>query len=108
MAINDTVVVADSGIADNNSLIIDGSSTETGSVEVFELGGTVGAEIYKETDLDGDGSYEVSVAVDTTSNSWNTQQNQLVVSQSNDHRLKILNTSGGSGDFYAVGMEVDD
>lgn len=108
MAVNDTFHQTGDGVADSGDFIIDGSGAETGAAEVFEIGGTGAATIYKETDVDGDGSWSLSVEVDSISGTWHSQLNQLVVSQSNDHRLRIRNTSGGSADYYATGMEVDD
>lgn len=108
MAVNDSYVNSADGLADGGDLIIDGSSSGTGAVEIFEIGGAAAADVIKETDPDADSTFEVSVTIDSFSGSFHSQKNQLVVSQSNDHRLRINNTSGGAADFYAVGMEVDD
>lgn len=108
MAVNDSYVNSADGLANGGDLIIDGTGAGTGAVEVFELGGGGAADIYKETDPNDDGTYEVSVLIDSFSGSFHSQKNQLVVTDSNNHRLRINNTSGGPADFFATGMEVDD
>lgn len=108
MAVNDRNVQTATGVADGSDFIIDGSGSGTGAVEIGELGGTGGADIYREVDPDGDSTFEVSVRIDQVSNNWHSQINGLVVSAGANTRIRVNNTSGGSADFYAVGMEVDD
>jgi len=108
MAINDSFEADATGVADDGDFIIDGSSADTGAAEVFELGGSDAAKVYREVDIDGDGTWEISVLIDSTTDVWHSQKNQLVVSQSNNVRIRIVNTSGGPADFYSFGMEVDD
>lgn len=95
-------------MASGADFLIEGNDSATGAAEVSELGGTGGAEIYKETDVDGDGSYEVSVMVDSFTGEWFSQQNGFIISAGERHRLRIRNTSGGTASYYATGMEVDD
>lgn len=112
MALNDVFHKADSSVSSGGGeLIVDGSSGDTGAAEVFEMGGDVDVEVYKETDPDGDGNFEVSVLIDTfapTSGGWHSQDNGIVVSNSNNHRLRIVNTDGSAGQIYATGIEVSD
>jgi hypothetical protein len=108
MAINDTYHVTATGVADGGNFTIEGSASGTGAAEVGELGGTGDADIYRETDVDGDGTYEVSVIIDSLLGEWHSQQNGLVVSSSNNHRIRVNNKSGGPQDYYATGVEVDD
>lgn len=108
MAINEVFHVADEAVAPGGELIVDGSSSETGAAEVFEMGGEVDATVYRETDVDGDGTYEISVPVDAFPAPWHTQKNQIVVSQSNNQRLRIVNESEDAGSIYTTGMEVND
>lgn len=107
MAVNDAYVVSGAGIADSDDLIIAGSDTETGAAEVGELAGTVAAELYREVDVDDDGTYEVSAQIDSFNGSWHTQKNGLLVSDADNLRLRIVNVSGGAGGFLAAGMEVN-
>jgi len=113
MALNDTYVEAADALGDTNELIVDASTTDTGDAEIVELGGTGDAEIYKETDVGGDGTYEVSVQIsgpsdstNPTTGTWHYQDNSITVSQSANHRIRIVNVSGGTADFYATGFEV--
>lgn len=108
MAVNDAFHKTGVSVADTGDFIIDGSAAGTGAAEVFELGGDAGADIYRESDPGGDGTYEVSVLIDSKTGVWHSQLNQFVVSQSNNHRLRINNTSGGGANYFATGMEVDD
>lgn len=113
MAINDHAADGEV-LAAGGTLVIDGSGAETGAIEVTELGATVDAEVRKETDIDNDGTFEVSVTVadpnssdNPTTGVWHTQDNNLTVSQSQNHRLVVENISGGQGQFYYSGFEVD-
>jgi hypothetical protein len=108
MAINDAYHESSNNLADAGEFIADGSTAGTGAAEVFELAGTGGAEIYREEDIDGDGTYEISVKIDSTLGNWHSQKNQLVVSDSKNLRIRVVNISGGPADYYATGMEVDD
>lgn len=108
MAINDSFEADATGVADSGEFIITGSGSETGAAEVFELGGSGAAEIYREVDIDSDGTWEVSVLIDSTTEQWHSQKNQLVVSQSKNVRIRVVNTSGQTANFFATGMEVDD
>lgn len=108
MAVNDTFHENAIGVADAGEFIVDGSGAGTGAAEVFELGGTGDADVYRETDTNADGTFDLSVKIDDLTGEWHSQLNQLVVSQSNNHRIRVLNVSGASADYYATGMEVDD
>ena len=108
MAVNDAYHVNENDLADTGELIADGSTSDTNAAEVHELAGTGDAEIYRESDPDDNGTFEVSVLIDTVSGTWHSQLNQLTVSQSQNHRLRVVNTSGNPNDYYVTGMEVDD
>jgi len=108
MARNDTNVQTATGVANGSDFIVNASGSGTGAVEVGEVGGTGSADVFREVDPDGDGTFEVSVLIDQPSSQFHSQINGLVVSSSENTRIRINNTSGSSADFYAVGMEVDD
>lgn len=108
MAVNDVYHVADEAVAADGSLTAQGSDAETGAAEVFEIGGDVDVTVYRETDVDGDGTYEVSVLIDAFSAPFHSQKNQIVVSTSNNQRLRIENVSETAGSLYATGLEVND
>jgi hypothetical protein len=108
MARNDSFSAESTGLANGDDFIIDGSSAGTGAVEIFEMGGSGSADVYREIDPDDDTTFEVSVLIEKLSAPWHSQKNQLVVSRSNNVRIRINNTSGGTADFFVTGMEVDD
>lgn len=107
MAVNDSYTKPANGLADGGDLIVDGSGAGTGAVNVTEIGATGASDIYREVDVDGDGTYEVSIKMDAKTGEWQSQGNDLLASQSQDIRLRINNTSGGVIDVYTAGYEVD-
>lgn len=108
MARQDPITVSATGLADGSDLIIDGSSASTGAIDVFELFGNAACEVYREVDTDGDGTFEVSVVIEVPTGDWHSQDNRLTVSQSQNSRLRLNNTSGGTADYSAQGFEVPD
>lgn len=108
MAINDVYHRSDPSVAPDGELIADGTNAETGAAEVFEVGGDVDVTIYRETDTTDDGTYDLSVPIDAFPGPFHTQQNQIVISDSNNHRLRIVNEDTEAGPIYLTGMEVND
>jgi hypothetical protein len=107
MARQDPITVSGS-IADAADLIIDGSGAGTGAVDVFELGGTGACDVVREIDSNGDGTFDVAVTIQSPSGAFHSQKNALSVSQSQNTRLRVTNTSGASNEYYAAGYEVPD
>jgi len=108
MAVNDSYTKSTDGLADTNDLIIDGSAAGTGAINITEVGGTGDCEVYREVDSANDGTWAVSVKMDSPTNTWHSQENDLLASQSQNTRLRIKNVSGGAIDVFAAGYEVDD
>lgn len=108
MAVNDSFTESVDALADAGDLIVDGSEGGTGAINVTEFGATGAVDVYREVDPDGDGTFEVSVNIDTQSGNWHSQGNDLIASQSQNVRIRLNNTSGGTIDVYAAGYEVDD
>jgi hypothetical protein len=110
MPVNDTYVKSATGVAASGDIIIDGSGSGTGEIDVSEMGGTNGAVIYREVDTAGDGSWSTVVEVDNKTGSWHTQLNNMrcVKNPANGDpvRLRINNDSGSSGDYYVLGVEL--
>lgn len=107
MAVNDSFADANTGLADATDWVIDGSSTDTGALNVTELSGSADAEIYREQDPDGDGTWEYRTQIDAPTGTWHSQGNNLLISQSENVRLVVRNVSGGTADFAATGYEVN-
>lgn len=108
MAVNDSYTKATDGLADAGDLIIDGSGAGTGAINITELGATGDCDVYREVDTAGDGTWAVSETIESPTGTWHSQGNDLLVSQTQNVRLRINNTSGGGIDVYAAGYEVDD
>jgi len=107
MTVNDSYAKATNGLANGGDFIVDGSGAGTGAVNVTELGGTADCDIYREVDTAGDGSWAVSVKIDDVTGNWHSQGNDILCSQSQNTRIRINNTSGGTIDVYSSGYEVD-
>lgn len=107
MAVNDSFADANDGLADATDWVIDGSSSGTGAVNITELAGGGDAQIYREQDPDGDGTWEIRTQIDTPSGTWHSQGNDLLVSGAANVRLVVRNVSGGAADFQVAGYEVD-
>lgn len=108
MAINDRYTDSESGLADNGDFIINASGTDTGVVQITELGGTGDADVYREVDEGQTGTFEVSVLVDSPENEWHSQDNNLWIGDDgtgNEVRIRVTNTSGANQEYYAVGFE---
>lgn len=96
---------AQADLADSGELVIDGTNSGTGAIDVTELSGTGGANVYRDVD---DGSIAVSTLIDQPTGNWHSQKNILVVSQAANAELRIVNTSGGNASFSVTGYEVPD
>jgi hypothetical protein len=108
MTTNDTIVGAGS-FGDSGSLIVDATGSGTNAAKITEIGGTAGGKVYREIDIDGDGSFEVSAVIeDSNASAFNSQGNSLRVSDNHNARLRIENTSGGEAQYWAIGYEVDE
>lgn len=107
MARNDPYFVHDT-LDDTQELSIDGGQAGTGAAEITELGGGEDAEVYRDVDTNGDGTYDESHLIDEVVGEWHSQLNELIVSESENTRLRIVNISGENSVFYyASGIEVD-
>lgn len=108
MAVGDSYSATANSMASQGDFLVEGAGSATGAAEIGEIGGSGGADVYRQFDPDNDGTYEIEVQIDTFSGQWTSQQNGLVVSDAQGTRLRIRNTSGGAADYYAIGMEVQD
>jgi hypothetical protein len=108
MTVNDAYVESAQGVVDGGTLVIAGAAADTGAAVIGEIATTGAAEVTREVDPDGDGTFEVSVVIDSFSVGFHSQGNDLLVSQSQNTRLVVTNTSGGAIDAAAIGYEVDD
>lgn len=107
MAINDFFKTHAKDLAPGDQLIVDGSSSETGCVEIHEVFASSGVGIYKEVDTDNDGSFSLSILIESQTDSFHSQGNQVEVSGENSVRLRLVNTSNASADYVLNGIEVN-
>lgn len=107
MAVNDAFEKASDGLADGGDLIVDGSGSDTGSVQITELGATGECDIYRENDVNDDGTWASSVKIDNQAGNWHSQDNVLLASQAQNSRIRINNVSGGAVDAFMAGFEVN-
>ena len=107
MAVNDAFVVSVRFVDPGDSAIVDGSSSETGAANITELAGQTDATIYREYDVDGDGTFSPSHQIDERVGSWHSQGNDLLVSTREGVRLRVENTGSNTRDFSFTGYEVD-
>jgi len=108
MTVNDAYANSANDLADTGTLIIDGSGAETGAVNITEIIGAASAEVRRQFDPDGDGTYEIDLLIESMNDGFHSQGNDLLCSQSQNVRLVIKNASGATNDYGALGYEVDD
>lgn len=107
MTVNDAFAAANTGLADATDWIIDGSGSGTGAVNITELSGGGDAEVYREYDPNGDGTFQVRLQIEAASGQWHSQGNDLLVSTAANVRLVVRNISGSAADYAVAGYEVD-
>lgn len=108
MAVNDAYAKATDALADQSELIIDGSGSGTGAINITELAGTGTTVVYREVDTANNGTWAVSSQIDNPAGTWHSQKNDLLVSQSQNVRIRLKNDSGSTIDIAVFGYEVDD
>jgi len=107
MAIGDFFSKTAGSIANAGELIVDGSTAETGAVEVHTFAITGAFRLFKEVDTTGDGTYDVSIQIDQGS-SAHSQKNKIEVSSSDNMRLRLRNIDTDPVDAHVTGIEVSD
>lgn len=106
MALSDFFKNQKKDLGVGEELIIDGSGSETGAVEIHEVFASGPIEMRKEVDTNGDGSFSLSVVIESQDSPFHSQKNQIEVSQSKGVRVKIVNTDSSNIDCAVNGIEV--
>jgi hypothetical protein len=106
MGLNDFFRQSEQGLNSGGVLVIDGSGSETGAVEIHEVFASGPIEMRKEVDTNGDGSFNLSVVIESLDSPFHSQKNQIEVSQSKGVRVKIVNTDSSNIDCAVNGIEV--
>lgn len=108
MALNDFFKAQKKDVAVDGELVIDGSGSGTGGVEIHEIFTSSGADVYKEVDTTGDGNFDISVLIESQNSSFHSQGNQIEISENENVRIRLVNNSSVSVDFAVNGIEVSD
>jgi len=95
-------------VSANGELIIDGSTTGTGAVELHTFATEEAATVFKDVDVDGDGTFEIEIELVAQSGSLHSQKNKIEVSSTKDMRIRILDTAGNGQGIHVTGIEVAD
>lgn len=96
------------GLADTSDFTIDPSNAGTGAVEIHSIVHGGAADVKFEVDVDDDNTYEITETISSVSGAGISQQNKIEISDANNSRLTITNTSGGAADFAVTGVEITD
>lgn len=96
-----------SGVADGESLTVDPAETGVPAARVEQYTGDAAADVYFEVDPDGDGTHEISVVIDSFGGAFHVENAATRVNPNANERLRIENTSGGTGHFTVNGVEID-
>jgi hypothetical protein len=105
MANNSTYGTSTASLPAGDSIIIDGSDSETGVVHIEEFGATGSVDVYREVDTDNTGSYDVSSVVETETDSLFSTDNDIRVAEHDSSRIRILNTDSTPITVWAIGFE---
>jgi hypothetical protein len=101
----------EASVSDGSAHIVDPSISDTGAAEIHTVAGTGSATVYKDIDIGGDGTYSLSIVIDTVespSSSWHSQNNKIEISSAKGHRLRIVNNDGAPRSFHTSGIEITD
>lgn len=93
-------------LADSGDFDVDPADSTTGAFEVHNIAHGAACDVKLLVDPDDDGTYEVSVTLDSFSGEGVSQGNQIEVAAADNMLLRITNTSGGAADFVVTGREV--
>jgi hypothetical protein len=107
MAQGDFFSKTEAAVQSGNNMIVDGSTSATGAVEIHTVATSGGADVFKEIDTTGNGTYDVSITVSSEAETIHSQQNKIEVSNTDNMRLRINNTSGAEIDAHVTGIEVN-
>lgn len=108
MALNDFFKRGVTDVSVGGEVIIDGSTSGTGAVEIHEVFASGGINIFKEIDTTGNGTFDFSVRIESQDRALHSQKNQIEVSADEDVRIKVVNIANEKINFGVNGIEVSD
>ena len=65
------------------------------------------ADVYQETDIDGDGEFDASVRIERFEAAGISQKNAVPLSTKPLSRLRVVNTGQSAGDIIVTGSKID-
>ena len=108
MSLNDFFTKTSKGLSDGGKLVVDGSGSGTGGVEIHEVFASGGIELYKEVDTNDDGTYDLSVLIESQNDAFHSQENQIEISEGENVQITLVNIDGSTIDCGVNGIEVSD
>lgn len=95
-------------VSANGELVVDGSTAETGAVELHTIAAEAAANVFKDVDVNGDGTFEIQIELVASASPLHSQKNKIEVSSTNDMRVRIVDTTGNVQGIHVTGIEVAD
>ena len=89
-------------LANGETLVIDASDASTNAVEINDISHGDDVDVTIEADLDGDGTYEQSITVDSLTGAGISQGNEMQVGTNT--RI-VLEAMGSTADYIVTGVE---
>lgn len=95
-------------VSGNGEMVVNGSSSSTGAVEVHTIATGAAQKVLKEVDTNGDGTFDVSIQIEDKTDGIHSQKNKIEISNTDNMRLRVVDTSGNGQDMHVTGIEVLD
>lgn len=95
-------------VSANGEFVIDGSTAETGAVELHTFATEAAATVFKDVDVNGDGTFEIQIEVVAQAAPLHSQKNKIEVSSTKNMRVRIVDTAGNAQGMHVTGIEVAD
>jgi len=96
-------------VAGAGELIIDGSTSSTGAVELHTFATEKDQTVFKEVDTNGDGTIDASFTIVSTQDGGiHSQKNKIEISNTENMRVRIKNGKAKSQSMHVTGIEVAD
>ena len=93
-------------VSGNGDLIVDGSTSSTGAVEIHTVATEGAASVVKEVDTADNGTFDISIPVESADDAIHSQKNKVEISSSENMRLRITDSTGSSQGMHVSGIEV--
>jgi len=95
-------------VSASGEFVIDGSTAETGAVELHTFATEGAATVFKDVDVNNDGTFEINIEVVAQAAPLHSQKNKIEVSSTKNVRVRIEDRSGEANGMHVTGIEVAD